>query len=106
MKRDGRRIAVDGRDDVGAEGFADRGLILDGVAIGLADQVGGNVGMVEPLADAMDDGAFQRVVMQDVLIDEGGELGLAPRDLLGLAGGCAPRPDRPCRAPLAGRVCN
>ena len=97
MKRGGRRIAVDGRHDVGAERFADRRLVLERVAIGLPDQIAGDVGVVEPLADAMDDRAFQRVVMQDVLIDEGRELRLAARDLLGLAGGCAPRPDRPCR---------
>ena len=45
----GRRIAVEGRDDVGAEDFAERGLVVERVAIGLADQLAGHVGMVEPL---------------------------------------------------------
>ena len=44
MKRSGRRIAVDGRDDVGAEDFADRRLVVERVAVGLADQIAGNVG--------------------------------------------------------------
>ena len=60
-----RRIAVDGRHDVGAERFADRRLVLERVGIGLADQLAGDVGMVEPLGDAMHDRRFQRVVVQD-----------------------------------------
>ena len=92
MKRMRRRIAVDGRDDVGAEGFAERRLVLERVGIGLADQVAGNVGIAEPLADAVDDRGFQRVVVQDVFVDEGRELRLAARDVLRLAADA--RPDR------------
>ena len=98
MKRFGRRIAVDGCDNVGAEGVADLRLIFQRVGIGLADQLAGNIGMVEPLGDAMHHRALQCVVMQDRRIDEGRELGLAPHDLFGLL--AHPRPDRiePCRA--------
>ena len=88
----GRRVAVDDGDDVGAEDFAEHRLVVERVAIGLADQVAGNVGIAEPLADAVDDGGFQRVVVQDVLIDEGGEFGLAARDIFRL--GAHARPDR------------
>ncbi len=68
------------------------GLFVERVAIGLADQVAGDVGIAEPLADAVDDRGFQRVVVQDVLVDEGGELRLAARDVLRLAADA--RPDR------------
>jgi hypothetical protein len=36
----GSRIAVDGRNDVSAEGFAERRLVLKSVAVGLPDQIG------------------------------------------------------------------
>ena len=88
----GRRIAVEGGDDVGAEDFADRRLIVERVAIGLADQVAGHVGIAEPFADAVDHRRFQRVVVQDVLVDEGGKLRLAARDVLRLTADA--RPDR------------
>ncbi len=61
----GRRIAIDGRDDVGAEHVGDTGLGFERVGVGLADQFAGHVRMVQPLGDAMNDGRFQRVVMQD-----------------------------------------
>ena len=48
--------------------------------------------MVEPLADAMRDRGFKRVVMQNVLIDEGGELGLPARDIFRFVADA--RPDR------------
>ena len=60
--------------------------------IGLTDEFGRHVGMVEPLADAMHDCRLERVVMQDVLVDEGGEFWLAARDVLGFAADA--RPDR------------
>ena len=88
----GGRIAVDRRDDVGAERLADRRLVLQRVGIGLPDQFGRDVGMVEPLADAVHDRRLERVVVQDGRVDEGRELGLAAHDLLGLAADA--RPDR------------
>ena len=41
----GGRIAIDRRDDVGAEGLADRRLVLERVGIGLTDQLGRHVGL-------------------------------------------------------------
>ena len=38
-------IAVDGGDDIGAEGLAERRLVLKRVVIGLADQIAGYVGI-------------------------------------------------------------
>ena len=92
MKRLGGRIAVDGRDDVGAERIADRGLGLERIGISLPDQFGGDVSMIEPLGDAMHHRRFQRVVMQDGGIDEGRELGLGADDVFGLVAHL--RPDR------------
>ena len=88
----GRRIAVEGRDDVGAERLADLRLVFQRVGIGLPDQLGRHVGMVEPLGNAVDDRGLQRVVVQDRGIDEGGELRLAADDVLGLVADA--RPDR------------
>src|SRR5215471_4308306 len=73
----GRRIAVDGRDDIGAKSFTKRRLIFERVIIGLADQISRNVGMGEPLADAVSDRRFERVMMKNVLVDKGCELRLA-----------------------------
>ena len=67
----GRRIAVGGRHEVGAEGFADRGNVLERVGIGLPDQFARHRGMVEPIGQPMDDRRFERVVVQDGRIDEG-----------------------------------
>ena len=88
----GGRIAIDGGDDIGTEGFAERRLVLKRVVIGLADQVGGYVGVVEPLADAMRDRCLERVVVQNVFVDKGGELRLAARDVFRFAADA--RPDR------------
>ena len=65
MKRWVAGSRSNGRDDVGAERIADRRLVLQRVGIGLADQIGRDVGMVEPLGDAMHDRLLERVVMQD-----------------------------------------
>src|SRR5512144_2272879 len=81
-KTAGRRIPIDGRDNVGAEGFAKRRLILERVIIGLADHVGRDVGVIQTLAHSMRNRGLKRVVMEDVFIDEGGELRLAVRDIL------------------------
>ena len=86
------RIAVEGGDDVGAERLAERGLVVQRVAIGLADQIAGNVGVAEPLADAVNDRGLERVMVEDVLVDEGRELRLAARGILRLLADA--RPDR------------
>ena len=86
----GRRIAVEHRDDVGAERLADLRLVLQRVGIGLPDQFGRDVGMVEPLADAMHHRRLQRVVVQDRGIDEGADLGLAADHVLGLVADLGP----------------
>ena len=80
------------------------GCVVERIAIGLADQIARHVGIAEPLADAVNDRGLERVVVQDVLIDEGRELRLAARDVLRLAADA--RPDRIdlIEAPLAGRV--
>ena len=88
-----RRIAVDGRDDVGAERLADRRLVLERIA----HRPGGSVradtsGWSSRSLTRCDDRRFQRVVVQDGRIDEGRELGLAPRHLFGLVADA--RPDR------------
>src|SRR5262245_19946057 len=48
--------------------------------------------MVEPLTDAVYDRSLERVVVQDVLVDESGELWLAACDVLRFAADA--RPDR------------
>ena len=49
------RIAVDRRDDIRAEGIADRRVVLQRVRVGLADQFARDVRMIEPLGDAVND---------------------------------------------------
>ena len=78
----------------------DRRIALERLLIGLPDQLGRHVGMIEPLRHAMHDRGFERVVMQDGRIDEGRELGLAPHGLLGLVADA-----RPNRIDLVERVC-
>jgi hypothetical protein len=85
-----RRIAVHRGDYIGAESFAECRLVLKGVVIGLANKVSRNVGVGEPLAHPMRDRGFERVMMKNVLVDEGGELGLAARHLLSLAADARP----------------
>ena len=86
----GGRIAVERRDDVGAERLAELRLVLQRVGIGLPDQFGRHVGMVEPLADPVHHRRLQRVVVQDRGIDEGADLGLAPDHILGLGADLGP----------------
>ena len=88
----GRRIAVDRRHEVGAEGVAERRGILERIRIGLPDQFARQRGMVEPLGQPVDDGRFERVVVQDGRIDEGGQFRLAPHHVFRLAADA--RPDR------------
>ena len=66
------------------------GLVVERFAEGLADQVARYVGMVEALADAVRDGGFQRVAVQNVLVDEARQLGLAAGDILGLLADAGP----------------
>src|SRR3712207_4662238 len=86
----GGRIAVDGRNDVGAEGWADRGVLLERGGVGLPDLLAGYVKMIEPLGNAVDDGPPQRVVMQDGRVDEARQLRLTPDDVLRFATDPAP----------------
>ena len=86
----GRRIAVDRRHEIGAEGVAERRRILERIRIGLPDQLARQRGMVEPLGQPVDDGRFKGVVMQNARIDEGGQLRLAPHHLFRLAADARP----------------
>src|SRR5262249_22821902 len=88
----GRRITVDSCNDIGAKGLTQSALVFERIIVGLTDQVGRHIGMGEPLTDAMRDGCFERVVMEDILVDESRELRLAARDVLRLAADT--RPDR------------
>ena len=81
----GRRIAIDGRHEIGAERLAERRNILERLGIGLPDQLARHRRMVEPLGQPIDHGRFQGVVVQNGRIDEGGELRLAPHGLFRLA---------------------
>src|SRR5262249_60337085 len=72
--------------------LAGRRLIFQCIVIGLTNEVCGDVGMVEPLTDAVCDRSLERVVVQDVLVDESGELWLAACDVLRFAADA--RPDR------------
>ena len=86
----GRGIAVVDRDEIGAEGVADIGIVAQRLVIGLADQVARQRRMVEPLGEAMHHRIFQALMMQHGRIDEGGKLGLAANDVLGLAADAIP----------------
>src|SRR5262249_60330434 len=88
----GGGVTIARRHEAGAERRAERGLGLERVGIGLPYQLGRDLGAVEPRGDAVHDRRLQRVVMQEGRIDEGRELGLAARGLLGLAANA--RPDR------------
>ena len=61
------RIAVRDRDEVGAEGVADGGIVREHLAEDLADQVGRARRMVEARRDAMDDRRFEGLVVEDDL---------------------------------------
>ena len=86
----GRRIAVVGRDDVGAECDPDRGLRVKRVVVGLRDQLGRDIGMVETLGQPVHDRGFEPVVMQNGRVDEGRKLGLAAHHLFGLVPDAGP----------------
>ena len=86
----GRGIAVVDGDEVGAEGVADVGLFAQRLVIGLADQVAGERGMIEPLGQAMHHRVLETLVMQHGRVDEGGELGFAADDVFALAADTIP----------------
>src|SRR5580658_9731740 len=81
----GRRIAIDGRHEIGAKRLAERRNILERLGIGLPDQLARHRRMVEPLGQPIDHSRFQGVVVQNGRVDEGGELRLAPYGLFRLA---------------------
>ena len=86
----GRRIAVEGGDDIGAEGFAERGLVVERLAESLPDQIARHVGMIEPLADAVRDRVFERVAVQDVLVEKARQFRLAAGDIFGFLADAGP----------------
>src|SRR5581483_7662156 len=86
----GRRVAVAGRHDVGAENLAERGFVPQRVHVRLPDQTAGQGRMVEPLRQPVDYRGLERVVMQDRRVDEARQFGLAADDLLGLAPNACP----------------
>ena len=88
----GRRVAVDCGRDVRAERRTDLRIVLERVGIGLPDQLGGDVGVVEALGHTMGDRGLQRVVVQDRGIDESADLRLVADDGVGLVADF--RPDR------------
>src|SRR4029078_651961 len=51
-KASGRETPIDGADNVGTEEFAKHRLVVERIAIGLADHIGRYVGVIQPLADA------------------------------------------------------
>src|ERR1700722_9373595 len=88
----GRGIAIRRCHEIGAEGFANRGNIVERIGVSLPDQFARDRGVIEALGQAMDDACLQRIVVQDGRVDEGRELWLATYDILRLAED--PCPDR------------
>jgi len=86
----GRRVAVEGGDDVGPECNTDSRLGLQRALVGLPDQLRRDFRVVEPLGDTVDDGRFERVMVQDGRVDEGRKLGLAAHHLFGLVPDAGP----------------
>src|SRR5262249_6108799 len=60
------------------------------IGISLPDQFARQRRMIDQTAQAVGDGHFKRVVVQDGRVDEGGELRLAARDVLGLPADAPP----------------
>ena len=86
----GRGIAVVDRDEIGAEGVAEIGLVAQRLVIGLADQVARQRRMVEAIGETMHHRIFQAIVMQHGRIDEGRKLRLAADDVFRLAADAIP----------------
>jgi hypothetical protein len=53
------RIAVVNRLDVGSRRIADLGIGVDGFGEGLGDELGAQIGIAEPLRQALDQGVFE-----------------------------------------------
>ena len=87
-----RRIPVDHRADIGAEGLPDVRVHRDRLMEGVGDEFCRQRRMPQPGGDPVGDRALQRGVVQDRRHDEGGELRLGAQDILRL--GAQPRPDR------------
>ena len=85
-------IALEGRGEIRACLDADLRPEIESVVKRLPDQVGGNVGMIEPLGQAMGERRFETVVVENVRDDEGRKRRLVRANLarIGLDGG----PDR------------
>src|SRR5262249_56632600 len=64
--------------------------VFQRIGISLPDQFARQRRMIDQATQAMGDGCFERVVVQDGRVDEGGELRLAARDVLGLAADAPP----------------
>ena len=80
----GRIAIVDGRQ-IRAERAAKLRPVLKDLRKGLADQARIDVGMVQPLREAMADGILQPLLAENGRIQEAAEGGLAVRSLLRLA---------------------
>jgi hypothetical protein len=87
-----RRIAVIDGHHVGAKDVAEVGLVAQRILVGLADQVTGELGMIEALGDPMDDRILEPLMMQYGRVDEGRKFRLAPDDVFRLLPHM--RPDR------------
>ena len=85
-----RRVAIDGGDDVRPERLGNGRIVLERIRIGLADQLAGNVGPIEPLGDAVDHRGFERIVVENRGIDEGRKLRLGAGDGLRLVADAFP----------------
>ena len=85
-------IAVVDGGEIGAEGAAELGAIGEHLREGLGDQPGIDVGVIEPLRQAVAHGVLEPVLAQDGRIDEAAERRLVAHGLLGLLAQL--RPDR------------
>ena len=77
--RAGRVAVIDG-GDVDAEDVSQLRLGGEHLGEGLADQIAGDVMMVEPVGDAMGDRLLERMMVEDVTVDEARQLRLGSRD--------------------------
>ena len=77
----GRGIALGDRHDIGADRVADRGFGLECLVEGMADQLAGDIGVVEPRGDAVRDRLFEPVVVEHGRENERRELRRVARDL-------------------------
>ena len=75
-------VTVGDRDEIGAERGPDAGITRDQVVELLPDQHAGQIGVGEALGDALGDGVFERIVVENRSYEEGGERGIAPQRLL------------------------